>query len=55
MLKSQKLPGDGQKNLAELEFEDITAEDKGAMLRYAVFYQQRQLRKQRLQPPAAPR
>ncbi|MHB2020914.1 MAG: PilZ domain-containing protein, partial [Candidatus Xenobia bacterium] len=54
VLKSQKLSGDSKKNLTELEFEDITSEDKGAMLRYAIFYQQRQLRKQRLQPPAAP-
>lgn len=34
-----------KKHLTQIEFEDITAADREAILRYALFYRQRQLRK----------
>lgn len=42
---SKKLPTE-KKHITEIEFEDITAADKDIIYRYALFYQQRQLRKQ---------
>ena len=42
---SKKLPNE-KKHITEIEFEDITAADKDVIYRYALFYQQRQLRKQ---------
>lgn len=42
--KSQKVPNE-KKHLTEIEFEDITPADKDVVYRYALFYQQRQLRK----------
>jgi c-di-GMP-binding flagellar brake protein YcgR len=50
-VRSQKLDTDSRKNhLTEMEFdENITAEDRNAVFRYAIYYQQRQARKNRFQ------
>lgn len=49
VLKSQKLAADQKKNLTELEYEDISAEDRNAVFRYAIYFQQRQVRRSRYQ------
>ena len=51
VLKSEKLPTDSRKHLTELEYEDITPEDKTAVFRYAIYFQQRQARKRAYQQP----
>jgi len=42
--QSQRLP-DNKKALTQIEFEDISAGDRETVFRYAIFYQQRQVRK----------
>jgi len=43
--QSQKLPNE-RKALTQIEFEDISASDRETIFRYAIFYRQRQLRKE---------
>lgn len=46
VVRSDRLPSDSRKNLTAIEFEDIHPLDKENMLRYALYYEQRQLRRQ---------
>jgi c-di-GMP-binding flagellar brake protein YcgR len=46
--QSQKLP-DGRKALTQIDFEDISHSDRDTILRYAVFFWQRQVRKELMQ------
>lgn len=47
VMKSERLPSDSRKNLTAIEFEDIHPMDRENMLRYALYYEQRQLRRQK--------
>jgi len=46
---SQKIPND-RKALTQIEFEDISNTDRETIFRYAIFYQQRKVRKEARQP-----
>ncbi len=45
---SQKLPADVRKSLTDIQFEDFSPKDSESIFRYAVLYQQRRIRRQRI-------